>query len=282
MTGDKPEGVSVIMIGLNEARFLPLTLPPLQQVADEIIFVDTGSQDRTIELASKFGCQIFHQPWADNFSTPKNLAIEQARFSWILNVDCDEALMDAVQARETILAAGGAALEAESMAPGCIIRIDNLMKNGEIMSSQALRLFRNDPRIRFNNPVHEGVADSLFRHWPHAPPNTLDIVLRHYGYQTGINKAKLSRNMAILRKWVQQEPNHIYASFKLGANLRQRGHNREGLFFLEKAYALLSQAEDKGSYPFLNNLLTNYHQALIDHGMQEKALEMQQNILTWR
>lgn len=282
MIDDRPEGISVVMIGRNEEHFLPLTLPPLQQAADEIIFVDTGSQDSTIALASAFGCHVFQQPWAEDFSAPKNFAIAQAGFSWILNVDCDEELLDAAQTRQTILAAGRSTPEGQHAAPGFIIRIDNIMSNGEVTPSQALRLFRNDSRIRFLNPVHEGVADSLFHHWPHTPPATLDVCLRHHGYQAGNNKEKLARNMAILRKWVQQEPDNIYACFKLGVNLRHRGNNREGLFFLEKSFDLLAQAENKGSYPFVKNLLTSYHQALLENGLQEKALEMQQRLLTWR
>lgn len=278
---EQPEGISVVMMGRDEESFLPRTLTPLQQVADEIIFVDTGSQDRSMTLAKEHGCQVFQQPWQDDFSAPKNFAIEQAKFAWILNVDCDEVLMQAEQARRLILAAGKPSTLNQTVATGFIIHIDNLMSNQEVTTSQALRLFRNDPRIRFRNPIHEGVASSLYQHWPHQPPATLEVRLQHYGYQAGSNKEKLARNMTILRKWVEKEPTNIYACFKLGTNLRHRGNSREGLFFLEKSFTLIAQAKDKTSYPFLNNLLTTYYQALLENGLQQKASEMKQTLMSW-
>lgn len=274
-----PNGISVVIMGRDEEQFLALTLPPLRQVADEIIFVDTGSQDRTLALAESFGCRIFHQPWQEDFSAPKNYGIEQAQFAWIFNVDCDELLLHPEQARKTILALNET--EEQNSAPGWIIQIDNLTASGESVPSKALRLFRNDARIRFNNPIHEGVADALYRHWPHTPPTALNICLRHYGYQAGVNKEKLGRNMAILRKWVQQEPENVYGCFKLGANLRHRGSGREGLFFLERAFNLLSQATDKNSYPFLENLVSTYYQSLLENGMQEKAMELRKQLGSW-
>lgn len=276
-----PPGISVVMMGRNEEALLPTTLPPLQEMADEIIFVDTGSEDGTLALAHAFGCRIFHHPWEDDFSAPKNVALEQARFAWILNVDCDEELRYAAQARATILAAGRAVLESKEDVPGFVIQIDNLTVKGDVVPSRALRLFQNDARIRFNNPIHEGVADALFRHWPHSPPPTLDVTLRHYGYQTGINQEKLRRNVGILRKWVQREPDNVYGCFKLGANLRHLGSNREGLFFLEKAFSLLSRETDRGSYPFLESLVTTYYQSLLENGLQDKALEVKEQLRTW-
>jgi glycosyltransferase involved in cell wall biosynthesis len=82
------------MMGRDEEGYLPKTLPPLLQVADEVIFVDTGSRDRTPEIVQDLGCQFFFQSWNDDFSGPKNFAIEQASHRWILNVDCDELLQN--------------------------------------------------------------------------------------------------------------------------------------------------------------------------------------------
>ncbi|MBF0417906.1 MAG: glycosyltransferase family 2 protein, partial [Magnetococcales bacterium] len=210
-----PDGLSVILMGRDEARFLPLSLPPLRRVADEIIFVDTGSSDRTLEIAREFGCRIFHLPWNQDFSAPKNLALDQARFRFILNVDCDEVLTDDPDFRTRILNQCHT-----SHAPAWIIRIDNLMADGQVHPSQALRLFRNDPRIRFCNPIHEGIADSVYRNWPHRPPEPINLVLHHHGYSAGLNKEKIRRNVQILRKWVTEDPGTVYGRYKLGMNLR--------------------------------------------------------------
>lgn len=271
----KKPGISAVMIGRDEAHHLPMSLAPLQRAMDEIIFVDTGSRDHTPEIAQQFGCRVYHQPWLEDFSTPKNHAIDQASHTWILNVDCDEVLMAAEQARERILQ------QTLSQAPAFIIQIDNLMADDLSVPSKALRLFRNDARIRFQNPVHEGIAEALFRHWPHTPPPFLDIHLQHYGYQAGANREKIKRNVAILRHWSQREPQNIYCSFKLGANLRHFGSNREGLFFLEKAFTLMDNAPDRDTFPFLEELVTVYFQALMENGLSQKAQTLRTTVLAW-
>ncbi|MBF0215118.1 MAG: hypothetical protein HQM00_16420, partial [Magnetococcales bacterium] len=114
--------------------------------------------DRTLELVQAFGCRLYHLPWDHDFSAPKNLALDHARFRWVLNVDCDEVLLDEEGSlRNRLLDHCG-----RSPAPAWIIRIDNLMPDGNTHPSQALRLFLNDPRIRFANPVHEGIAESVY------------------------------------------------------------------------------------------------------------------------
>lgn len=270
------QGVSVVMMGRDDADYLSKSLPPLQKMADEVIYIDTGSQDQSVLIAKQWGCRIFEQTWQDDFSKPKNFGIEQALFSWILNVDCDEVLQNEDRVKQTILQ-----MDQNPSVPGCIIPIDNLLSDKTIATSQALRLFRNDERIRFNNPVHEGVADSLFRHWPNAPPPSIEIRLLHYGYQAGANKKKLLRNIAILRKWVDREPENIYGCYKLGMNLDHVGMSREGIYFLERAFTLWSVVENKGSYPFWETLITSYIKGLASHGMVEKVQEVQNLIRSW-
>jgi glycosyltransferase involved in cell wall biosynthesis len=157
-------GLSVVMIGRNEERYLPQSLPPLLEVADELIFIDTGSQDRSMDIVRDLGCRLFQKPWEEDFSAPKNFAIQQANFRWILNVDCDEVLQEPGAVKEWL-----SALPGEESNPAYLIDIDNLLPDGSTLPMTALRFFRNDDRIRFLNPIHEGIAESLYEHWPNSP-----------------------------------------------------------------------------------------------------------------
>ncbi|MBF0152482.1 MAG: glycosyltransferase [Magnetococcales bacterium] len=272
------DGLSAVMIGRNEENFLPMTLPPLRDVADEIIFVDTGSGDRTVDIAEEYGCRIFRQPWQDDFSIPKNFGIDQARHSWILNVDCDEAIDSKSKTRERFLEK---CLGDEEGKPVFIINIDNLMANGSIKRQDAMRLFRNDSRIRFEHPIHESVCDSVYRNWPEYKPEKLDLRLTHFGYQQDSNKEKLKRNIAILRAWMEREPDHIFGNYKLGMNLHYRGNISEGLFFLGRAFELICREEDKSSYPFLKTMIPFYINELIEDGRVAEARAVREQVLGW-
>ncbi|MBF0626619.1 MAG: glycosyltransferase family 2 protein [Magnetococcales bacterium] len=273
-----PEGISAILMGRNEERFLPMSLHPLQRVTDEIIFVDTGSTDRTPEIAQEFGCRLFHLPWNNDFSAPKNLALAQARFRWVLNVDCDEVLVDEEENLRTRVLDHCRA----SSAPAWMIRIDNRMADGTMLGSQALRLFVNDPRIRFANPVHEGIADALYRHWPDQPPEKFDLRLIHHGYSAGLNQEKIRRNVAILRQWVANDPATVFGRYKLGINLRFLGFASEGLYHLEQALHLADQESDRNSLTFLEELVANCFRACLEAGATDKAETVKRIVSAWR
>ena len=82
--------ISACVITKNEEKNIGRWLENMKKVADEIIVVDTGSTDGTVELARQGGAQIFHFAWCDDFSAAKNFAIEKAHGDWILFLDADE------------------------------------------------------------------------------------------------------------------------------------------------------------------------------------------------
>ena len=85
--------LSVIMIAKNEAGFIGDCLQSVKDVADQIIVVDTGSTDETVEIAKGHGAELHHMKWGDDFSAARNKALAHARGSWILFIDADEELM---------------------------------------------------------------------------------------------------------------------------------------------------------------------------------------------
>ncbi len=85
-----PPLLSVIMIAKNEEEHLQRCLPTLDGVADEVVLVDTGSSDRTLEIARKARARIFHFPWNGNESDARNVSVREARGTWLWMVDADE------------------------------------------------------------------------------------------------------------------------------------------------------------------------------------------------
>ncbi len=81
--------LSVTIITKNEEERLPFTLKSIAEVADEIIIVDSGSNDKTLEIAKEYNCKIFHKDW-NGYGEQKIFAENQARNNWILNLDADE------------------------------------------------------------------------------------------------------------------------------------------------------------------------------------------------
>lgn len=84
--------LSACMIVKNEEKFLAQCLKSIRDVVDEIIIVDTGSTDKTIEIAQSFDAKIYHHPWRNSFSEARNYSLSYARCDWILQIDADEAL----------------------------------------------------------------------------------------------------------------------------------------------------------------------------------------------
>lgn len=258
------EGLSVVMIAKNASRYLQESLCSLSGVADEIVFIDTGSTDSSIEIAKNHACRIFTFNWCDDFSRAKNFGIEQARYRWIINIDSDEVL-DGNDAKAIL----GEALLNDS-APAHIIYQDNLIDSGEVKPHMVLRLFQNDPRIRFTNPVHECISEKLFLHWPDFFPSILDVHLKHYGYLSINIHGKRQRNMALLQRWVDAEPDNIIGNYKLGCLLLAGGRKEESLIYLEKAFELFPLSS-RHTFPILPVFAVNYHTALVSAGKTEKA-----------
>ncbi len=259
------EGLSVVMIAKNAGRYLQESLSSLSGVVDEIVFIDTGSTDSSIEIAKNHACRIFAFNWCDDFSKAKNFGIEQARYRWIMNIDSDEVLGN--KDAKTIL---GEALLNDS-APAYIIYQDNLFDSGEVIPNMAIRLFQNDPRIRFTNPVHECISEKLFLHWPDFFPSILDVHLKHYGYLTMNIHGKHERNLVLLQRWVDAEPDNMIGNYKLGSALFAVGRNEESLIYLEKVFKHFRVSMDKCTIPFLHVFAINYYNSLVSTGKTEKA-----------
>lgn len=127
--------ISVCMIVKNEEEVLARCLDSVRGLWDELIIVDTGSTDRTIEIAESYGAKVLHYEWIapGNKGDARNFGIAHAVSQWVVVIDADEVLINAVQARKDILTANADAIQ---------VQFNNFEGNNITLSWKQIRVFK--------------------------------------------------------------------------------------------------------------------------------------------
>ncbi|MBW7888311.1 MAG: glycosyltransferase [Bacteroidetes bacterium] len=202
--------VSLCMIVKNEEQFLPGCLESAQPFVDEIIIVDTGSTDRTKEIALQYNAHLYQFSWNGNFSDARNESIKRATSDWILYLDADERLTEGFRIREIV---NNNSVFAYSL----LIRGKHLLPSGEVEQVNAYpRLFRRHPKIFFEGEVHEQISPSLERLKKSIV--AASIVIEHLGYGQSLEivQEKCRRNAALLENQLAKNHRDHYARYQLG------------------------------------------------------------------
>lgn len=214
------------MIVKDEEELLPHCLASVQGAVDEMIVVDTGSSDRSAEIAQQYGAVVVAFEWCEDFAAARNAGLERASGDWILFLDADEALDRA--AREQIRS-----WTAVSGCDGLFLNIHNYTGTGQqgVTVNPVLRLFRNAPSHRFEGRIHEQIAAAICRGNPEAAFHVTDMVIHHYGYQTAIveRKDKVNRNVRLLQQAVEEEPDQPFHHYNLGVEYLRVGEAERAL-----------------------------------------------------
>lgn len=185
--------VSLCLIARDEAERLGACLESAAGAVDQIVVVDTGSQDDTVAVALAHGATVIEAPWTDDFAAARNLALAQATGTWVLTLDADETLTaDASEMLATTVA--------ESRTPALRLPIEELGASGDVESIHfAVRLFRRAPAHRWQRPVCERVTA--------AATEYAALPIRHHGYVAAAARyAKLDRNRVLLERAVAATP----------------------------------------------------------------------------
>ncbi len=225
--------LSVCMIVKNEERFLEDCLKSVRDVADQIVILDTGSTDRTIEIAQSFNAEIHHFTWQNDFSAARNESIQYATGDWILWLDADERLMpESIPELKKLL-------RPEPKPLAYIVQIHNLQKDGRNYKlSGAHRLFTNHRGIRFNGRIHEQVVYSLAQLKGIEKEANVRLLHLGYGLDEASQEAKNKRNRKLLEQMVREEPNNAYAHFTLAQNYGLTGEPAKAIKHYKLAWKL--------------------------------------------
>jgi len=154
-TGGPP--LSITIVAKNEERTVAEVLASVRDIADEIIFLDSGSSDRTPEIAQSFGVRFYHQEWL-GYAEQKNKAIDLATGDWILSLDADEVLTAELRTEiRELLKRGVPEQIAGFKIPRVLFIGDTAVRGGGFYPDAQLRLIRRGrgrfaPRI-----IHESI-----------------------------------------------------------------------------------------------------------------------------
>lgn len=224
----KSETVSLCMIVKNEAENLADCLKSVGDFADEIIVVDTGSTDRTVEIAESLGARVEHFAWIDDFAAARNESIRYATGGWIFWMDADDRLSppDVNRLKQAVVSG-----EADVYACGVV---GNTADNERIRTTaHHFRLFRNGLGLKFVYPLHEDLALRQ-AHRPVTIAYT-NIHIEHTGYDIDPAqfKAKARRNLGIIEQYLAREPDNLRWQHHLGLTLLILGEHRRALTALQ-------------------------------------------------
>ena len=238
--------LSQCMIVKNEEKNIRRALSWGRGIVCEQIVVDTGSTDRTVEIAEEMGAKVYHFAWCDDFSAAKNYAIEQASGDWIAFLDADEYFDEKSTSKLLPVIAA-----AEDMSrPGREINVirtglANLDEKGAAgVIAQQDRVFRNMKNLRYAGRIHEAMQLSGSRAYPYLNASG-ELIIFHTGYTQEVYEetGKLERNISMLEKELEENP-----------------HNAATLAYLGDSYMTMKQFDKAKEY---------FHKA-VSYGMENR------------
>jgi GT2 family glycosyltransferase/tetratricopeptide (TPR) repeat protein len=256
--------VSLCMIVKDEEDMLPGCLEQIADAVDEIIVVDTGSTDRTVEIAESFGATVIHFPWNGSFADARNIGLNAATSDWLLYLDADEHLApgDATKLR-TLLG--------HTWREAFLLRLTNLTGEESSTAHPALRLFRNRPGYRFEGRIHEQCTRLMPTYLPERFELTeLELVHRGYLPSRVSERDKSRRNLALLELEAREAPSP-YVSFNRGSEYVRLGDWERAAASLDDAWAAVCGLPDWPSIGFAPLLACRAARARRELGRLEAA-----------
>jgi tetratricopeptide (TPR) repeat protein len=225
--------VSLCLIVKNEESNLPACLESVAGLTGEVIVVDTGSTDRTRDMASQLGARVFDFAWVDSFAAARNECLRHATGEWIFWLDADDRIdADNREKLRTLFANLPSANVAYVMK--CLCLPDPVSKTATIVDH--VRLFRHHPESRWEHRVHEQILPSVRRlkgdiRWS-------DIVIHHTGYQDpALRRRKLDRDLRLLKLEESEQPDHPFTLFNLGSVYQELGQTALALSLFRRSLA---------------------------------------------
>ena len=202
--------LSAALIVRDEERFLEGCLVSLAGRVDEVVIVDTGSTDRSRDIARSQGARLIEARWSGDFSAVRNVGLEAAGGDWILYLDADERVVEFDRAAVAALCADRA-----FVAYTVLFRpVTGYTRYREF------RLFRNRRDVRFTGLIHETVLPDLeaLRARRGLRFGASTVAIDHYGYD-GDQQHKHERNLPLLNARLARDPHHVYSRDHLGRAL---------------------------------------------------------------
>jgi glycosyltransferase involved in cell wall biosynthesis len=261
--------MSLCMIVKDEESMLGQCLAAVRDWVDEIVVVDTGSTDRTMEIAREHGARVLQTTWTGDFSQARNVSFDAATSDWILYLDADEVLADEDGPRLRELA-GRTWREAFYL-----IETNHTgdMEDGTAVTHNAMRVFRNRPEYRFEGRIHEQIAHTL----PGFLVERFEVTgvrIEHYGYLGAVRdaKEKSRRNIDLLEAQIADGVESPFLHFNLGSEYAAIGDSERARDEFLLSWEQVSTIENRATFGFLPSLTSRLVRALRICGQHEEAI----------
>jgi glycosyltransferase involved in cell wall biosynthesis len=231
--------LSLCMIVKDEEERIGNCLNSVKGVVDEMIIVDTGSSDDTVNICKSFGAQVYNFPWNGSFSAARNYGLERATGDWILWLDADEQVdnSDVYKLRDILYS------------PDHLLSIHLINYYGECPDPDKTfdiahtRLFRNHKGFKFIHNIHEmlNVNEVLTSS---VIIQTVPIKVYHYGYLDAVNenKKKFERNLSMLEDELSEKDYSPWVNYHIASEYyRTKQYNKAFDFINRSIIGFLQQ-----------------------------------------
>ena len=267
-----PNEVSLCMIVKNEEQNIRRCLESVKDIVDEIIIVDTGSTDNTVEICKSYGAQVYHFEWCNDFSAARNESLKYPTKDWILIMDADDEFC--VEDKDKFRKLLNTRLDENSV---CFFETLNYFgstaDSNNISVNLNPRLFKNNHGFHYEGKVHNQLVNSKYKFTGTSYP----IKIYHYGYldKYVISQEKRKRNISLLEEQIRKEPDKKYAYFNLGNEYFAMNDKKKALEHYFKAYEDFNPITGYGSALIARIIISyfvleQYKEALefVDTGVQ--------------
>lgn len=267
--------ISVCIIAKNEEKYIGECLQRLSCFDWEIILVDTGSTDRTLEIAQRFTPNIFHYSWTNDFSAARNYSVSKASYDYILAVDCDEYLEINGAAHELIphlteiVSPTGIGM-LNRLSPSFALESSSLsVFDAEYTVHEQIARFFNRKHTHFTGSIHEQLVSLKGLPLQFIP---VPLTFYHTGYCTmDIKKEKAVRNISMLKADLNANGSHPYTYFQLGQSYFGLSDYENALIFFEKGLSMDCNIKEE----YVQTMVESYGYCLLYLKKFQKALELE-------
>ncbi|MCC3869512.1 glycosyltransferase [Terrisporobacter mayombei] len=239
--------LSIVLMMKNEEKFLDNTLKALnkirEKVESELIILDTGSIDKSVEIAKLYTDKVYFETWNNDFADMRNKSISYANGEWLLIIDADEELIE----YEKMINFFKTDLHQKYNSASVELKNINSEDGKSYSKSANLRLFKRKG-FRYEGAIHE---QPMYK----EPIYNNIAVFNHYGYlyvDEEFKHKKLKRNENILLQELKKNPDDPYINFQLGKNFMAINKKEEALYYMEKSMNLYEECKNIPSYIYSN------------------------------
>lgn len=247
--------------------------PIMKNIDSELVIVDTGSTDRTVEIAKKFTKRVYFHKWNNNFSEMRNITINYCKGEWFLCVDGDEVIESC---DEIIKFFNSGEYRNFNTVAVYVKNLSSLTDSSRYAICSSFRLFKKSKNFKFIGAVHNQPK------WSY-PVKYINCYFKHYGYIVSDKKLmdkKFNRTATILKNELRKDPTNVYYMYQLSVSFCMHGDLQKGTIQIQNTYDYIKKNKLDIKYYF--SVLSQICLCYINSGEYLKVIDYANEALKYR